>query len=65
MYAMTLSRAGCLAKLSNLGRRALVREDVHEPDGHSDRAPEFLGGDERTFQKDNHLCSTPSIRSLW
>ena len=25
---------------------------------------EFLCGDERTFQKDNHLCSTPPIRSL-
>uniref|UniRef100_A0A0E9UD72 Uncharacterized protein n=1 Tax=Anguilla anguilla TaxID=7936 RepID=A0A0E9UD72_ANGAN len=23
---------------------------------------EFLCGDERTFQKDNHLCSTPLIR---
>jgi hypothetical protein len=26
---------------------------------------EFLCGDERTFQKDNHLCSTPLIRPLW
>ena len=29
-----------------------------ESDGHVDRAPEFLCGDGRTFQKDNHLCST-------
>jgi hypothetical protein len=35
------------------------------PDGHSDRAPEFLCGDGRTFQKDNHLCNTPPIRSLF
>jgi hypothetical protein len=35
-----------------------------EPDGHSDRAPEFLCGDWRNFQKDNHLCSTPTIRPL-
>ena len=33
-----------------------------EPDGHSDRALEFLCGDGRTFQKDNHLCSTPPFR---
>jgi hypothetical protein len=31
-------------------------------DGHSDRALEFLCGDGRTFQKDKHLCSTPTIR---
>ena len=36
-----------------------------ESDGHSDRAPEFLCGNGRTFQKDNHLCSTPPIRPLW
>jgi hypothetical protein len=35
------------------------------PDGHSDRALEFLCGDGRTFQKANHLCSTSSIRPLW
>jgi hypothetical protein len=35
-----------------------------EPDGHSDRAPEFLCGDGRSFQKDIHLCSTPPIRPL-
>ena len=32
-----------------------------EPNGHSDRAPECLCGDGRTFQKDNHFCSTPPI----
>ena len=30
-----------------------------------DRALEFRCGDGRTFQKDNHLCSTPPIRPLW
>ena len=30
-----------------------------------DRAPEFLCGDGRTFQKDKHLCSTPPNRPLW
>jgi hypothetical protein len=29
------------------------------------RAPEFLCGDGRTFQKDNHFFSTPPIRPLW
>ena len=36
-----------------------------KPDGHSDRALEFLCGDGKTFQKDNHLCSTPPTRPLW
>ena len=49
-------------KLSNNRRRILVREVTY---GHSDRAPEFLCGDGSTFQKDNHLCSTPPIRPLW
>jgi transposase len=57
-----LPRAGRPAKLSNRGRRALVRELTN---CHSNRAPEFLCGDGRNFQKDNHLCSTPPIRPLW
>jgi hypothetical protein len=36
-----------------------------EADGNSDRAPKFLCGDRRTFQKHNHICSTPPIRHLW
>jgi transposase len=58
----TLPRAGRPAKLSNPGRRALVREVTKNPMV-TDRAPEFLDG--RTFQKDNHLCSTPPISHLW
>ena len=46
----TLPRAGRQAKLSNGGRRALVREMTKEPNDHSDRAPEFFCGDGRTFQ---------------
>jgi hypothetical protein len=57
----TLPRAGRLAKLSNLGRRGLVREGTNNPMV-TDRAPKFLCGDGRTFQKDNDLCSTPPIR---
>uniref|UniRef100_A0AAZ3SVA3 Sleeping Beauty transposase HTH domain-containing protein n=1 Tax=Oncorhynchus tshawytscha TaxID=74940 RepID=A0AAZ3SVA3_ONCTS len=60
----TLPRAGHPAKLSNWGRRALVREVTKNPMV-TDRAPEFFCGDGRTFQKDNHLCSTPSITPLW
>ena len=59
----TLPRAGRPAKLSNQGRRALVREVTKNPMV-TDRAPELLCGDGRTFQKDNHLCSTPPIRPL-
>ena len=36
----------------------MVREVTKNPVV-TDRAPEFLCGDGRTFQKDNHLCSTP------
>jgi hypothetical protein len=44
----TLPRPGHPATLSNRGRGALIR-----------KATEFHCGDERTFQRDNHLCSTP------
>ena len=60
----TLPRAGRLAKLSNLGEKGLGQGGDQEPDGHSDRATVFHCGDDRTFQKDNHLCSTPPIRPL-
>ena len=53
----TLPKAGRPVKLSNRGRRALVREVIKNLMV-TDRAPEFLCGDERTFQKDNHLCRT-------
>jgi hypothetical protein len=59
-----LPRAGRPAKLTNQGRRALVRE-VTKNLMVTDRASEFLCGDGRTFQKDNHLCSTPPIRPVW
>ena len=60
----TLPRAGRPAKLGNQGRRALVWE-VTKKLMISDRAPEFLCGDGRTLEKDNHLCSTSPIRCLW
>ena len=37
------------------GEKGLGEGGDQEPDGHSDRAPEFLCGDGRTFQKDNHV----------
>jgi hypothetical protein len=45
--------------------KSLGQGGDQEADGHSDRAPEFLCGDGKTFQEDNHLCSTPPIRPLW
>ena len=45
--------------------KALGQGGDQELDGHSYRASEFLCGDERNVQKDNHLCSTPPIRPLW
>ncbi len=56
----TLLRAG---RPSDQGRRALVGE-VTKKD-HSDRAPAFLCGERRTFQKNNRLCNTPPIRPVW
>ena len=61
----TIPRAVHPAKLSNWGRRALVREVTKNPLVQSDRAPEFLCGDGRIFQEDNHLCRIPPIRPLW
>jgi hypothetical protein len=59
----SLPRAGRLTKLSNRGRRVLVREMTKNPM----KFLEFLCGDRRTFQNDNHICSIPTIRpiSLW
>uniref|UniRef100_A0AAZ3SEC2 Sleeping Beauty transposase HTH domain-containing protein n=1 Tax=Oncorhynchus tshawytscha TaxID=74940 RepID=A0AAZ3SEC2_ONCTS len=54
----TLPRAGCLTKLSNWGRRALVREVTKN-------SMITLTELQSSFQKDNHLCSTPPIRPLW
>ena len=59
-----LLRAGRPAKLSNRGRRALVREVTKNPIVTLTEL-EFHCGDVRTFQKDNHLRSTPPIRPLW
>jgi hypothetical protein len=55
----TFPTAGRLAKLSNPGRRA--REVTENPMVTLTE----LCGDGRTFQKGNHLCSTPPIRPLW
>jgi hypothetical protein len=41
-------------KIEQLGEKGLGQGGDQEPGGHSDRAPEFLCGDGRTFQKDNH-----------
>ena len=48
-------RAGRPAKLSNRGRRALVREVTKNP---MFTLTEFLYGDARTFQKVNHLSQS-------
>ena len=47
------------------GEKGLGQGGDQEPDGHSDRAPEFLCGDGRTFQKDNHLCNNQAIMVEW
>ena len=60
----TLGRAGRSAKLSNWGRRALVREVTKNPMATLVEL-EILCGDERNFQSDNHHCNTPPIWALW
>uniref|UniRef100_A0AAZ3QNX6 Sleeping Beauty transposase HTH domain-containing protein n=1 Tax=Oncorhynchus tshawytscha TaxID=74940 RepID=A0AAZ3QNX6_ONCTS len=52
----TLPRAGHPAKLSQSVEKGHGQEGDQEPDGHSDKALEFLCGDGRNFQKDYHLC---------
>ena len=54
-----------LCQIEQSGEKGLGQGGDQEPDSHSDRAPEFLCGVERTFQKDNHLCITPPIWPLW
>ena len=54
-----------LPRAEQSGEKNLGQGGDQEPDGHSDRALEFLCRDGRTFQKDNHLCSTTPIRPLW
>ena len=58
----TLPRAGRPVKLSNRGRRSgrwlRTRYSLWQH-------YKVLCEDGRTFQKDNHLCSTPPIRHLW
>uniref|UniRef100_A0AAZ3SLV7 Sleeping Beauty transposase HTH domain-containing protein n=1 Tax=Oncorhynchus tshawytscha TaxID=74940 RepID=A0AAZ3SLV7_ONCTS len=61
----TFPRAGHTAKLSNRGRRALVREVTKNPMVSLTELQSSSNGDGRTIQKDNHLCSTPPIRPLW
>ena len=53
------------SQTEQLGEKGLGQGGDQQPDGHSDRATEFLCGDGRTFQKHTHLCSTPPIRPYW
>jgi hypothetical protein len=61
----TLSRAVRPYKTEKSGAKGHGLQGYQEPDDHYDRAPEFLLGDGKTFQKENHLCSTPPIRPSW
>jgi hypothetical protein len=45
--------------------KGLGQEGDQEPDGHSDRAPEILCGNGRTFQKDNYFCSSQGFMVEW
>jgi hypothetical protein len=53
-----------LGQTEQSGEKGLGQGGEQEPNGHSDRAPEFLSGDGRTFQKDIHLCSPTLFRPL-
>jgi hypothetical protein len=60
----TLPTAGRLFLQLAAQTEQLGEKGLGQGDSHPDRAPEFLCGDGRTFQNDNHLCSTPPIRPL-
>jgi hypothetical protein len=60
-----LPRAGPPGQSEQSGEKGLGLGGDQEPDGHSDRAPEFLCVVRKTFQKNKHLCSSPPIRPLW
>ena len=63
----TLPRAGPPSQTEQWGEKGLGQGGDQEPDGHSDRAPEFLCGDGRTFQKKNHLqhSTNQSFMAEW
>jgi hypothetical protein len=48
-----------------MGEKGLGQGGDQKPDGHYDIVSEFLFLDGRNFRKDNYLCNTPTIRSLW
>jgi transposase len=58
----TLPKAGCPGKLSKRGRGVLVREVTKNL---MVTLIELQSSSGRTFQKDNHLWSTPLIGPLW
>jgi hypothetical protein len=51
-------KTNTLSRADQSGEKDLGHGGDQEPDGHTERAPEFLCGDGRTLKKDNHLCST-------
>ena len=61
----TLPRAGRLAKLSNRGRSALVREVPKKPMVTLTELQNSSVEKVEPFQKDKHLCCTPSMMFLW
>ena len=61
----TVPRAGHPAKLNNRRRRAWVREGTKNPMVTQTELQSSFVEMGKTFQKDNHLCSTSPIRPLW
>ena len=49
------------SQTEQLGEKGLSKRGDQEPNGHSSWTPEILFADGRTFQKDNHLYSTPQM----
>ncbi|KAI3370520.1 hypothetical protein L3Q82_025283, partial [Scortum barcoo] len=60
----TLPRAGRPSKLSDRGKRALVREVTKNPMVTLSELQRTFCRERRTFQKDNHLCSNPPFRPV-
>lgn len=60
----TLPGIGCLAKLRNQGKRALVR-DNKDPKGIIVPEHQRFCLDIRKFQNDNHICSPAPVRAAY
>ena len=61
----TLRRVGLPGQTERSGEKGISQGGDQQPDSHSHRALVLLCEEKRTFQKDNHLCSTLPNTPVW